>query len=361
MNQLPEAATTSPTGPANRNSLTPGGGHRFALEFLTHDGHRLGPVSVAPDFQAAREWAYFTGVRRGLLPPVTAPADGEVAPVFSEELGPPYCRAIRVAPIAPPGFGELTLTSDVPITYFQDLAEANAARWVARGELSSGDGYRYHVCAYPVVQHEAGTRSQAGFRVEALADPIPLVSSSLDAFLERSEPEGVYDDTDAPVFIHRSVLEETCARARQAGDLETGGILVGRLHHDPERPEVFAEIVAQIPARHAEASGVSFGFTPETWAAAHAAIELRGKSELQLAWWHYHPRFCGNCPEERQRVCAFARPFFSADDVHLHRTCFPRAYQVALLISDLGGSEPTPALFGWRSGSVTARGFHVLD
>ena len=56
--------------------------YRFALEHFAADGRRLGKAPVAPDFQPAREWAYFAAVRRGELPLVAAPADGEVAPLW---------------------------------------------------------------------------------------------------------------------------------------------------------------------------------------------------------------------------------------------------------------------------------------
>ena len=50
--------------------------HRFAIEVSDETGRRLGQQAVVPDFQAAREDAYFAAVRRGLVEPVTAPARG---------------------------------------------------------------------------------------------------------------------------------------------------------------------------------------------------------------------------------------------------------------------------------------------
>ena len=47
--------------------------HRFVIEYFGSDGRRLGPIPVEPDFQAAREWAYFGGMRRGLLPAAPEP------------------------------------------------------------------------------------------------------------------------------------------------------------------------------------------------------------------------------------------------------------------------------------------------
>ena len=320
--------------------------YRFALEHFTRDGRRLGQSLVTPDFGPAREAAYFAAVRRG-APLVTAPAGDAVAPVWSDELGPPHLSGIRV------------LESEFATEYFLELAQAKAVEYVASGELARGEAYRYRVCAYPA-EPEPSAGPLPDFGVEALAEPIALGERSLDELLAHAEPVGEADALDAPVFIAAEVVAEICELAQKAGELETGGVLVGRLHRDPLAPDVFAEVVAQIPARHAEARGTSFSFTPETWAAADAALALRGGHELMLGWWHSHPYFCRACPEERRRSCSFARPFFSAEDVHLHRTCFPQAWQLALLVSDLPETGPTPALFGWRMGKVTQRGFGLV-
>jgi hypothetical protein len=325
-------------------------GHRFALEHFAPDGRSLGQALVEPDFQPARECAYFAAVRRGALPLVTAPAEGEVAPVWSEELGPPHCSGVRVG------------GCDFSSAYFLDLAQQQAAVYVASGALARGDSYHYRVLAYPAVDAAAASASAAEleFGAEALADPIPLSEGGLGELLARSEAIDGSDPNDAPVFVAAGVVSECRQLAARAGDVEAGGVLVGRLHRDRLRPEVFVEVTAQIPARHAEARGASFAFTPETWAAADAAIALRGAEELTIGWWHSHPQFCRDCPPERWSACAFARPFFSAEDVHLHRTCFPRAWSIALLVSDLPDGGPTPALFGWRMGKVVRRGFGRL-
>lgn len=333
--------------------------YRYALEHFTGEGRSLGQTLVTPDFGPAREWAYFEAVRRGALPLVTAPAGGAVEPLWSDELGPPHLRGIRVA------------GSEFGSAYFLELAQRQAAAYVERGELARGDRYRYRVCAYPV---EPEPEAAPAFAVEALAEPIALGGGALAERLAASDAVGEHDALDAPVFVADLVLREVCALAEQAGELETGGVLFGRLHRDATAAEVFAEVTAQIPARHAEARGTSFAFTPETWAAADAALVLRGAGEIMLGWWHSHPWFCRRCPEERRRECVFAEPSFSAEDVHLHRTCFPQAWQLALLVSDLGalgsghgelgsGHGPrgrVPTLYGWRRGKVEERGFRKL-
>jgi proteasome lid subunit RPN8/RPN11 len=166
------------------------------------------------------------------------------------------------------------------------------------------------------------------------------------------------------VFLPRRVLDEAVASARRAGDVETGGVLVGRLRRDGASapPGLFVEITAQVPAPHTRAESTRLTFTAETWAAVQAAITLRRRGEVMLGWWHSHPDFCRlrHCPEERRAACPGAAPFFSPEDVHLHATCFPSAYQVALLVSDSTPDGMTWSLFGWAQGMVTARGFHVV-
>jgi hypothetical protein len=144
---------------------------------------------------------------------------------------------------------------------------------------------------------------------------------------------------------------------------ETGGILAGHLHRDGSRPEVFLEVTAQIPATHAPSELCKLTFTPETWAAADAALRLRNKQEIYVGWWHSHParQWCDECPEEKRSACRVTGEFFSAHDESLHRCCFPRGYSLALVISDSYSTGLTAPLFGWRNGLIVPRGFFILD
>jgi hypothetical protein len=363
---------TEETGTARPAPSRTADSYRYAIEYFKRDGTYLGPILIQPDFQPAKDWAYFMGMRIG-LPLVTTAAEGSVSPLWCEERGEPYLRGVRVETTAVGleavgGFGE-PVSCEIPKSYFKSLAERGSEEWVDKGKLGAGERYTYRVCAYPIATDSSqadtqrdGTDELIVFQVEAVSDPIPLMESQLETFLVRATPEGEQFEADVPVFIAQAVIDEACALAAQAGDKETGGVLVGQLHRDSSIPEIFIEVVAQIPAKYAEATGTSFSFTHETWAAADAAIELRGRDEIILGWHHTHPMFCNpECPEERRKLCMFGRPFFSAEDIHLHRVCFPYPYQIALLISDLPDAGLTPALFGWRSGVVSARGYHAVS
>ena len=333
--------------------------HRFVVETYTSQGHRLGRAPATPDFQPAREYAYLEAVRRGALSPTTAPAQGAVEPLWSEALGAPYLRGVRVRVCDPEG--RACGARELPVHYFFATAQALAASHLASGDLAPGDPYRYHVCAYPEEGAEPPAERADAFEVAALAEPIPVRECDLASLLARSTAVGEPRMGDVPVLLASRVIDETCELARAAGRLETGGVLVGHLHRDRATRELCVEITAQIPARHGHAEETSFSFTHDTWADAHAQIARRGAGELMLGWVHSHPLQCSQCPVERRRTCRFARPFFSGEDLHLHRTCFPRAWQIALLISDLPERGLTPALFAWRRGRIASRGFLVHD
>ena len=173
------------------------------------------------------------------------------------------------------------------------------------------------------------------------------------------------DDAHLPVFIPQSILDEAAERSGEAGANETGGILIGRLHRDPDGP-VFVEVTAQIPARHAKAEVTSLTFTRETWTDVQAALDLRasGGREIMVGWWHTHSflkEICQDCQKRKDRTCNKDALFLSEDDRVLHRTVFPRAWNVALVVSDAPCSGLSYALFGWSRGRIARRGFHVLD
>jgi hypothetical protein len=162
-----------------------------------------------------------------------------------------------------------------------------------------------------------------------------------------------------PVFIPERVIHEAKALARGAGDIETGGVLIGRLYRDSESTEIFSAITAFIPARHTVADRSRLTFTADTWAAVRAAVDLRGEDEMLLGWIHSHPFWCRSCPQERRQLCPLMRPFFSRDDIALHRTVFPAAFNIAVLLSDFGESDLRCDVFGWRFGMVMSRDYYL--
>jgi proteasome lid subunit RPN8/RPN11 len=336
--------------------------YQYAIEYLSQDGERLGSVPVEPDWGPARECAQFLAIRKGIIPPVFRDGTGSIEPVWDSECGAPFLSAARVVVAAEAG--DETVSEEVPsVPYFLRLAQAGSAAMIERGLLERGEVYRYKVCAYPSAAPGAGPReSEAGaFSVEEIFESLPLEARPIEPFLASATAWGSDSDpSDMRVFIPQHVMDAVVAKSREVGEVETGGMLVGKLHRCASSPEIFLEVTAQIPAAHTEPQAARLTFTVDSWAAVQAAIELRDRDELMCGWWHFHPDFCRKCPEERRRGCVLSRPFFSLEDIHMHRTIFPRAFHIALLVSDHGRESLDVSLFGWRHGMVVSRGCDVL-
>jgi proteasome lid subunit RPN8/RPN11 len=290
---------------------------------------------------------------------VTAPdAERGFEPLWHDEHGAPYVGAFRLHFVS----GDAAWHADFPIGYFRGAAHAVATRLVDAGALERGEAFAYRIAAY-VTGADAADPSPSEFTAVDQSPPLAVRDGGSPA--SRATPARA-DDAEAgdfDVFVPSHVLEEASDLTAHAGDVETGGILIGHIGRDPGAGDIFAEITALIPARHTVGDSTKLTFTSETWTDARAAVALRRENETFLGWFHSHPHdaWCREkgCPPERQRDCAAAQGFFSADDLALHRTMFPRAFTVALVMTrSITGIRPR--LFGWRAGSFEPRGFQVL-
>jgi proteasome lid subunit RPN8/RPN11 len=159
------------------------------------------------------------------------------------------------------------------------------------------------------------------------------------------------------------VLCEIGDLAREAGESEMGGLLVGHVRRDVRDDDLFIEVTAQLPARCTGASATRLTFTSDTWAALGDALTQRHFGEIALGWFHSHPvhAWCAKCKPERREVCSLRAGFLSAEDRLLHRAMFPRAYSLALLVNQLTPDASSFVLFGWRRGLLAARGYHRVN
>jgi hypothetical protein len=332
--------------------------YRYTLDMFGEDGRSLGQFPVEPNWEPAFECTVFEAVRRGRAPAVMGRPAGTIEPIWDAELDAPYVSGFRARTrVADAG----TLESEIPITFLRAEARRLSTSLVEANELKSGEVFQYRTCAYAVGGATRGSRPEEAFVVEEVAQALPLQTTALDRFVCRSVLNGNDDDPALPVFIPQHVIDEAFEQSRQAKDVETGGILIGTLHRDDSVPEIFAEVTAQIPATHTVASATKLTFTAESWAAVDAVRRLRGHDEIMLGWWHLHLDPCRACPQQSRRRCTVTNRFFSADDVHLHHSCFGRAYQIALLVSDSSSTGMSTAMFGWNRGVIEARSFHVLQ
>ncbi len=331
---------------------------RFVLHVFQGDGTSLGQSPAEIDFEPAREWTRLRAIRQGCTPAALSGATESILPVWHTEIGEPYLAGFRVRL----SFEDGGVTCAFPITYFKEAGQDASRAYMKRGHLKEGDRFLFLVAALPA-DPTARPRRTLALTTEELIPQLPILETPLTGFGCGVEFAGPSADREFPVFIPRTILQEAEELCRAAGSIETGGILIGRLHRDPSIPEAFLEITAQIPARHAIGEKASLTFTPDTWADARAAIALRARNELNVGWWHFHPvrSWCDGCPPEKKHDCTLACSFFSEQDRKLHRVVFPAAYSVALVVNAINSGSMTPSLFGWREGTITARGFYRID
>lgn len=339
--------------------------HHFVLElFLEQDDPTvveslLARFRVTPDWGPAVECARFESVRRNPgAPALLGGEDVTIEPLWHPTLNDPYVKHVSVGVERP---GRPATAVDVGTPYFRPLTKSAAATLVESGTLAEGDKYRYLVTAY--ARNDEAPAEAPAFAIETVPQELDLGEESLDRLLADSQPYGEHCEQDYPVFIPQTVVDESTALMEAAGAVETGGILIGRMHRDSDGSEIMAEVTAQIHARHTKEELTSLEFTPETWADVDAALALRGGTEMKLGWWHSHParQWCKDCPVENRRVCKLSGEFFSTQDTALHRTVFPRAYSIGLVVSDSYASGLTYPLFGWKNGTINQRGFHILN
>ncbi|HEY2774959.1 MAG TPA: hypothetical protein VGK20_13010 [Candidatus Binatia bacterium] len=340
--------------------------YRYVAEYLTEDGVDLGTMGLGPDFGPAYECCHLAGVRAGLLSSTAALPPGGIVPVWADEAGAPYVRSLRVSMEAERG-DDPVVVDLVASHYLRAAVRRGATRLVEQGRIAAGAFYRSCITAYAVRGESSrstvsavdsgdsqGRDGELAFEMSSDEDAVPIVPRPLESLLAGAGP----DDADpCPVVVHSVVGRDLLRLAAAAGENECGAGLLGHLARDERSGRIFVEVTALAPVRGGVSERRSFVFTDESWASIHEIAALRGRGELLCGYAHSHPNFCAKCAPEKQAGCAAARPFFSEDDVHLQRTCFPKAWQVALLASDLPSEGRVLNLFGWQDGVVTARPF----
>jgi len=351
-----------------------GNPYEYVLTLYPEEGSTLiGRLAITRcvDWEPAREWTVFSAIRRaGSLPQTQGKIEETIRPLWHPKAGQPYLAGFRVvlSGNGRAGGNDGEAFSDFPTAYFQALAQQASALYVEKGKLKAGGHFRYLVTAYPAKadsQALSPRPAKAAFDVEEVEPPLALKEQPLAVALGESVPydEPAPEKEDMPLFIPQHVLEETAALTRRAGSNETGGVLIGYLHSDKSRPEVYVQVTDQIPARHTRANLTKLTFTPDTWTAVRSALEIRRRDEIWVGWWHshsYQKETCKTCEKREDERCKASATFMSADDLALHRTVFPKAYSVALVVSDSPCSGLTWALFGWNYGMIAPRSFHIV-
>ncbi len=345
-------------------------GYVYAIELL-HGDQALPAVRVTPDFAPAVEAARFAAFRAGTPSEVAFVAATAVVPRWDDTLGEPYLAGLTASARA----HGCTSAVDVPLRYFGDAARAATASLVQQGALDAGDTLTFRVTAYrgdrgasspgePGHAREAGVSEPATLEVQELAVSLDVRDGTLRDRLGAAQPQGTQHPDDVHVFMPASIVEDAMALASTAEDTEAGAFLVGHVRRDTDAGDVFVDVTDLLPARHTQATVSTLTFTPDTWWDARAALTLRSRGESFLGWVHTHPvsAMCRRqgCSPDAQRQCPMARDFFSEHDRLLHRTMFPRAHTVALVVNDWDFAPISVSLFGYRHGLIEPRGFHVI-
>ena len=228
-------------------------------------------------------------------------------PIWDDRTRAPYVQGVRGCIRGEDGqmFGVDFLKS-----YFCQNARSASTQYVTTGRLRDGDVFYFKVMAF-AVSRQVPDASLA--TVEEIPQPVEILDTPIARFRSDSVAIAEPVEGDAPVFLSNEALEQAKEMCAAAGDVEVGGILLGRLHRDTlDRQLLFIEITAHVPAEHTVQRFTKLTFTPETWAAARAAMKLRKRGEQMCGWIHLHPDFCRvrQCDAAKRSKCELAGIFF---------------------------------------------------
>jgi JAB domain-containing protein similar to deubiquitination enzymes len=330
--------------------------HRFVMEIRGPGSEVLYRQVFAPDWEPAVEGARLAGLRaNGVWPEVSDP-EPRLEPVWHRAAGAPMLEGFRIHMKQD---GHSWSEHFATARYFAEAARTIVASQLENWSLAADARVRFAISAYEVDAVSAS--SALSFGTTERSQPCVVRERAFAETIAASISCGELHASDMEVVLRAGLIDDVCTLARNAGERETGGILIGHLCRSDASGDVGVEVTAHIPARHTIGDAVKLTFTSDTWTDVRAAITLRRADELLLGWWHSHPAhaWCAKCPIERQRVCQLSTGFLSADDRALHRTIFPSAFSLALVVTNsIAGLDAT--LFGWRGGVLEKRGFRLV-
>lgn len=332
--------------------------HTYSLNLFNKAGKGLTRSTLLPEWPVLYECARFEALRLGKLPPEAYTTCATAEPYPHETLKAPFIGGIAVRVGADTAHEHVARFA---VSFFKPIAELLASTLVKAGTLEAGESYLFAITAEPADAVEPAGPARR-ITVRAASERLPLESAGIDEYRAHADaqPGDDPDPAEMPFFVGQDLVDAIIARTREIGVAETGGVLIGRLCKDPGTGEIFAVATAQLPAEHTQASASALTFTGDTWAAARREISARNLGELVIGWWHSHParEWCRDCAPEKRENCSLSC-FFSEQDKEFHATCCPRAYSVALVVTD-GLSGIRCDAYGWRRAEIVRRGIHVM-
>ncbi len=325
----------------------------------TADGQSLGLTPLEVDAAPLLEWIRFGALRRWLDPEAAAAARLVIQPTWHRTSGAPNIEGFTLSARHK---GRPAVKESVNGTFLKPQLLEIASRCQKEHHLSAGEKLSCSVLALPE-SPTGSVRKRGSQDYEEIPVPLTLHPGSLADFQSKSIACGETDPAQIPVFVERHVIDAALDLTRRSPGLESGSILIGRLRSDATAGAIFLEVTALIPARHALSEAAQITFTPDTFAAAEAAINLRKAGEHQVGWQHNHPAttWCSKeCIPEAKQACALNTPFFSLADKNFHRVVAWQPYAVALLVTE-SFTGMKLSMFGWHQGTIVQRGFHIRN
>ena len=355
--RAPQGALTAGRCPTFLPPMEPAEFRYFLEMTRAEGGASLGQFEVDLDLDPIVEWARFKALRRWGEANLAAQAQIRIQPIWHAKTGAPYAQGLCATARAD---GVPAVEADIPFSYFKTSAMRQGDLQVNQKRLKPGELFTYTVLAFPAAEAQAKKRPNP-LDIEEVPVPVRLHDGLIAEERERAIAFGEIDPELIPVFVPQTVVDEVIGLTERAEAFEVGSVLIGKLCRDSGSGELFLKITAQIPARHTLQESTKLCFTPETWAAAQAAIELRRADEHCQGFFHSHPAryWCNqNCSPEAKLQCPLGKPFFSSQDCDFHRVCFSQPHCVALLVTNtFAGMKLT--MYGWDRAVITQRGFHI--
>ena len=337
--------------------------YTFELKFQTKDQRPLGRERLSPrDLDRALFATWFAGLRHGQFRDFQPVWDRSwVEPLFTEDSAPGRARGFRVGVET----GADPQVLEFGLDYFSSRATRRRVAMLRDKTITDDDEVFFYLdCFY---EDAAPPEHGMSLSVSEACGSVPIRDGCFHDFSEATAWDQP-DSADPTVVIPKSVIDEAVEETRAAPDREIGGLLLGHIHRDRARQDVFVEVTACVSAAGTtDATATSVTFTPESFRKARDLIRLRDRGEIILGWQHSHPmRFCQECPLPTPVECLRKILFFSMDDVQLMETTFPQPFQLGLLTAveprlDAALGHAPVRLFGWRHAEIQARGFQVIS
>jgi hypothetical protein len=354
-------------------------GNQLVLELADKsppDGQMLARIPLShhhSDIQAARDDAFWLGVRAGRLEPELSlyhcqvrPGDrkGYVIDGFWIELGNESGSFRR----------------HYPTTVMANLARQKVLELREAQVVSTGETYRFYLTTCPATP--ASSTDSLPLSGTSRSPRLQLEPADLQAFLAASQPLSGSSSLPAeasaapmPVFVTRDVWQEGRLHAHAGGTQESAALFSGRLFRDRRSPEVFACFEACLEVCHALQDDKSVTFTGDTWSHARHLLSQRRQRlgrphEVMLASVHRHPwlpgvdergsRTCDACAE--RATCSRTTAIASADDIQFHRSVFAGQPWATLVVWGYTAREEEDfRVYGLRNGALEPRSVRVLS